>query len=214
LYNTVSPVTVLGPQIITAETDFDNYISTDGAETWKRLNEDVGGFRVDSSNIIYAGSKHNGARISVDTAKSWQTFALAGLPIWTVVNCGQGRMACPSDSGTYYSSDSGVTWLFRPNDTPYTWNLVSDKKGHLFVLKYFGGPFLLFRSDDFGESWQRIFLPVSGDPNRIYVRKDGTVFVPVNNWILVTKDGGENWEQILFPSGTVSCVGWDAQIKC
>jgi len=210
LYNSVSPVTVLGPNIISAETDFDNYISYDGAETWKRLNEDVRGFKVDGSGKIYSGSKYNGARISVDTAKSWQTFALSGLPIWTVVNCGPGRIACPSDSGTYYSSDNGVTWFFRPYDTPFTWNLICDGKGNLFVLKYYGGPFLLFRSDDFGETWQRIFLPVPGDPARIYVKKDGSIYVPVNNWILVTNDGGENWKQIYYPNGNVSCVGWDA----
>jgi len=33
LYNSVEPVTVLGPNVIAAETDFDNYISFDGAET-------------------------------------------------------------------------------------------------------------------------------------------------------------------------------------
>ncbi len=210
LYNSIEPVTVLGPNIIAAETDFGNYISWDGAETWERFHQDAVGFSLDSTGKIYAGSFSSGARISFDTAKTWQSFALSGK-IWTVVKCGQERMACPSDSGTYYSTDNGVSWLFRHYDTPFTWNLVYDGKGHLFVLKYYGGSFLLFRSNDFGATWENIVLPVSGDPYRIYIKKDGTVYVPVNNWILITDDGGENWKQMYFPDGNVSCVGWDDQ---
>lgn len=163
LHNYVEPVTILGPNIVVAETDFSNYISTNRGESWNYLSEDVQGFAVDMNGEIYAGSNYGGVKKSADTAKSWTPFALAGKKIWQVVLCGEGKFACPSDSGTYFSSDTGMTWIYRPYETAYTWNLVSDKRGRLFALRYYGLDFELYRSTDFGESWQRnrLILPTA-----------------------------------------------------
>lgn len=210
LHNFVEPVIVLGPNVVVAETDFSNFISTDRGESWSYLFEDVQGFAVDTNGVIYAGSNYSGVKKSLDTAKSWAPFALAGKKIWEVVLCGDGKFACPSDSGTYFSSDTGTTWMFRPYETPFTWNLVTDKVGHLFVLRYYGLDFQLYRSSDFGESWQHIALPVGGDVYRIYVENDGRVVVLVGTNILMSMDAGETWNVLSFPIGTVLTVGRDA----
>lgn len=203
LHNYVEPVTILGPNVVVAETDFSNFISRDGGDSWNYLSNDVQGFAIDTTGVIYAGSNLGGVKISTDTAKTWLPFALPGKKIWKVVLCEEGKFACPSDSGIFYSKDNGTTWLFRPYDTQFTWNLVCDKKGHLFVLKYFGQDFQLFRSNDFGESWQHIILPVSGDAYRIYVEKNGRLLVPVGKYILISTDAGETWEKLKFSALTV-----------
>lgn len=207
LHNAVEPVTILGPNVVVAETEWRNFISWDRGDSWNYLTEDVRGFAVDTTGEIYAGSNNGGVKISVDTAKSWHEFALAGEKIYRVVLCGDGKFACPSDSGIFYSSDKGITWIFRYYDTRFTWNLVSDKRGHLFCLKYFGLDFQLYKSNDFGESWQHIILPVPGDPYRIYIKNDGRLFVPVGKYILISADAGETWSKLSFAALT---VGWDA----
>lgn len=210
LHNAVEPVTILGPKVVVAETDWSNFISRDRGESWNYLNEDVQGFAVDTTGEIYAGSKNGGVKVSTDTAKSWKQFALSGKEIWKVVLCGDGKFACPSDSGIFYSSDNGITWIFRPYDTMFTWNFVSDKRGHLFCLKYFGQEFQLYRSNDFGESWQHIILPVTEDAYRIYIENDRQVLVVTDKRILASTDAGETWREVAFPIGMPLTVGRDA----
>jgi photosystem II stability/assembly factor-like uncharacterized protein len=209
LHNYVEPITILGPNVIVAETDYNNYISTDRGESWDYLTDDVHGFTVETTGNIYAGSNYGGAKISIDTAKTWQQFALTGKKIWEVVLCGDGKFACPADSGIYYSSDKGITWKYKPYDTRFTWNLVSDKKGHLFVLKFFGQNFQLYKSSDFGESWQQIILGEWEDAYRIYVEEDGRLFVTTNERILISINAGETWEELAFPIGMPLTVGRD-----
>jgi photosystem II stability/assembly factor-like uncharacterized protein len=209
LHNDVEPVTVLGPSVIAAETDFSDFISTDRGGTWNYFSDDVRGFAVDTNGEIYAGSKYDGIKKSTDTAKTWMQFALNGRKIWKVVLCGDGNFACPSDSGTYYSSDTGRTWIYRPYDTPFTWNLVSDKLGHLFVLRYYGQDFQLYRSSDFGETWQRIIYPLQEDVWRIYIEDSGRVFITTDNRILTSTDAGESWTQLSFSNGNPGSIGRD-----
>ena len=211
LHNSVEPVTVLGPNVLVAETDFDNFISTNRGDSWSFLFEDVQGFAVDTTGEIYAGSNNNGVKKSIDTAKSWTSFALDGNRIWKVVLYGEGKFACPSDSGIYYSVDTGKTWVFRPHETPFTWNLVTDKRGHLFVLRYYGQDFQLFRSDDFGQTWERVILPVQAEPYRVYAEGDGRLFVPTDNGILTSTDSGDSWSVTQFPIGGALTVGHDVR---
>jgi len=211
LHSAVEPVTVLGPNVIVAESEFYNFISTDRGDSWNFLLQDVQGFAIDTNGIIYAGSNYGGVKKSTDTAKSWVPFALAGKKIWRVVLCGEGKFACPSDSGIYFSSDTGLTWIYRPYETAYTWNLVSDKRGRLFALRYYGLDFELYRSTDFGQTWRRITLPVSGDAYRVYVENDGRVWVCIARNILTSIDGGDTWTVLTFPIGLALTVGRDAE---
>ena len=210
LHNDVEPVTVLGPNVIAAETDFSDFISTDRGDTWNYFSDDVRGFAVDTNGEIYAGSNYSGVKRSNDTAKTWMQFALSGTKIWDVVLCGNGKFACPSDSGTYYSSDVGKTWLYRPYDTPFTWNLISDKRGHLFVLRYYGGDFQLYRSSDFGETWQSPVLPLQENVWRVYVEDDGRVFITTDTQVLTSTDAGETWTELSFSNGNPRSIGRDA----
>jgi photosystem II stability/assembly factor-like uncharacterized protein len=210
LHNDVEPVTVLGPNVIAAETDFSDFISTDRGGTWNYFSDDVRGFAVDTNGEIYAGSNYGGMKKSTDTAKTWIQLGLNGTKIWKVVLCGNGKFACPSDSGTYYSSDTGKTWAYRAYETPFTWNLISDKRGHLFVLRYYGADFELYRSSDFGETWQHIILPLQEDVWRIYIEDDGRVFVTTDNHVLTSTDTGETWTQLSFSNGNPGSIGRDA----
>ena len=88
IHNFVEPVTILGPNVVVAETDFGNFISRDRGESWNYLLDDVQGFAVDTTGVIYAGSNYDGIMKSTDAAKSWTQYALAGRknlqsgPVW------------------------------------------------------------------------------------------------------------------------------------
>ena len=202
LHNFVEPVTVLGPNVVVAETDWNNFISRDKGETWEYLSSDVRGFAVDTNGVIYAGSNYNGVKISTDTAKTWQNFALPGKKIRTVILGGAGRMACTADSGTYYSTDSGISWIFKSYDTILTSVLAGDKYGNLYSTtapEYSQ----IYRSRDFGKTWEIISLPVNEQKYRIYVEKNGRISLVTYSKILISEDKGESWDVIDYKALTV-----------
>ncbi len=202
LHNFVEPVTVLGPNVVVAETDWNNFISRDKGETWGYLQSDARGFAVDTNGVIYAGSSYNGVKISTDTAKTWQNFILPGKKIRKVILGGAGRMACSADSGTYYSTDSGITWIFNSYDTIPIMILAGDKHGNLYspnAPQYSQ----LYRSRDFGKTWEIISLPVNEQKYRIYVEKNGRISLVTYSKILISEDKGESWDVINYKALTV-----------
>jgi photosystem II stability/assembly factor-like uncharacterized protein len=208
LFNFIEPVTVLGPNVVVAETDFNNFISWDGGESWRYLFEDAQGFAVDTNGNIYAGSNYSGVKVSKDTAKTWTTFGLDGEKIYKAVICGGGQFVCPSDSGVYFSSDSGMTWLFRNYAGNYIRSLVCDENGNLFGIQ---GPYI-YRSSDFGNSWSQLLLPDNKpgeSPYRIYAMEDNHLFVVTYRRILSSSDAGETWNQIIGPYESPLTVGQD-----
>jgi hypothetical protein len=82
VHNFVEPVTILGPNVVVAETDISNFISRDRGDSWNYLTEDVQGFAVDTTGR-YMPAGHGGVKTSAD-AKTWIQFALAGRKSGTV----------------------------------------------------------------------------------------------------------------------------------
>jgi photosystem II stability/assembly factor-like uncharacterized protein len=208
VHNFVEPVTILGPTTIVAESDFYNFISRDRGTTWEYISGNYQGFAVDTNGVVYAGSDYGGVSRSFDTAKTWEPFGLQGKKVWRVWLCGAGRIACPSDSGSYFSTNSGTTWRFRRNDTLYTSALIGDKRGRLFVFSYRDNG--LYRSLDFGITWQRLTLPSSVDVYRINVQSDGEVLAVGSGKVLSSLDGGDTWSQLDFPIESPLTAGRDA----
>lgn len=99
--------------------------------------------------------------------------------------------------------------MFRYYDVKHTYNLVSDERGHLYCTKYFGDRYQLYRSNDFGESWQHIILPVSSDVYRLYTENDNVLIV-THRKILISTDAGETWRDVEFPMDTPLTMGRDA----
>ena len=75
----------------------------------------------------------------------------------------------------------------------------------------------LYRSNDEGESWEHMGLREAGqigkivvhpkDPDHVYVAALGNIFGPnPERGIFRTKDGGENWEKVLFQSDTTGAI--------
>jgi len=206
-HNFVEPVTILAPDIVAVVADRNNFISRDGGDSWDYLG-DFHGFAIDSSGVIYAGTEYSGVKISKDTAKSWQQFALPGRNIYQVVLCGAGKFACPGDSGIFYSADEGATWILRSNETHgYIRNLVSDRSGHLYGLRNTTGYPHFAISEDFGKTWQDITLPVSEDIYRMYLDNDGSIQIVTSSKILISNDRGKTWSMYPFFALT---VGYDA----
>lgn len=208
LYSDVEPVTILGPNIVAAETDFNDFMSTDAGESWNYSY--VHGFALDTNGEIFAASDYGGIVKSTDTAKSWVQFGLAGKKIYNVVLCGEGRFVCSSDSGLFFSSDNGTTWTlknFGPNFGPY---IVGDKTGHLFSTRNNQ----ISVSSDFGDSWNLITLQDSlpfDDVYRIDFTNDNKMFALTGTSIFVSSDAGTTWKVIPFPIGMPLSVGEDSQ---
>ena len=207
LYNDIEPITILGPNVVAAVTDFSNYISTDRGDSWNFT--DLQGFAVDTDGTIYAGSSSAGVQKSTDTAKSWMPFALEGKKIFVVVLAGGGHFVCSSDSGLYYSGDNGTTWTYRNYAGEFNWNIQSDRNGHLFIIQ----DFQVYTSSDFGNTWNLVVLPGTGEEDDVYrinIERNNRIFVPTDTRILMSSDLGETWNALAFPNGEALTVGEDA----
>ncbi len=206
LFNIVEPVTVLENNMIAAETDFNDFISTDAGDSWDYTA--FHGFAVGTDGVMYAAANYAGIFKSVDTAKIWTPFALEGKNIYKVILCGAGRFVCPSDSGLFFSDDGGVTWIFREYGSDFSGTVVSDSHGRLFST--FGAKVAI--SSDFGASWRLIALPDSlsyDNVYRLYIGRDDRLFALTQQCIFVSSDHGETWKDVGFPHGIPLTVGED-----
>lgn len=206
LYNTVEPVTVIGPDIIAAETDFGSFISTDAGDSWSYSSFHA--FASDTNGDVYASTGYFGLWKSLDNGKSWKPTGLTGVKIYRVALCGGGRIVCSSDSGSFFSEDAGSSWLFRRSGTDFGHYIISDRHGRLFSFE----SSTICISNDFGSTWKLIALPDSLDYDyvyRIYAEPDDRLFALTSNSAYVSSDSGETWEPMRGPSTPVLSIGED-----
>ena len=169
------------------------YRTRDNGLTWERLNE---GLRSpDTHNLVIFDEP-------------------AGLPE-------KRRLLCSTEEGLHKSTDNGKTWHYI--DVPQApWVYFrcirkrADDSGVVFLCvgdRPSGEASLLLRSRDFGETWEKIDLPVEpnttlwwittnpADPNLIFAN---TIF----GQVFRSTDGGETWEKMRRELGEVRMLAW------
>jgi photosystem II stability/assembly factor-like uncharacterized protein len=128
--------------------------------------------------------------------------------------------------GVYRSADSGRTWQKKSagieSPEPNVWRLAQDSRGALYAIvcrrtmqSKDGTPSegSLYRSEDRGESWQRLVLPhgVNGpvglaadpsDANRLLLAawgREDTTFIPAvsGGGLFLSTDRGKTWRAVL-----------------
>jgi photosystem II stability/assembly factor-like uncharacterized protein len=184
------------------------YKSVNGAETWRRISQNIIG--LDCGKITFLANQFHSSLVAAvqdyfrrdEDAGPWsyiETGIQGGIrAILADDSLSNYVYVCSTPLGFYISSDSGFTWELRNSGLPIAsyWGLAisySEEGARRIFLATSG----LFRSDDWGQSWQRC---QGGLPEQYYYK----VFVsPINpniigavdfnNRIYISINRGENW---------------------
>lgn len=161
------------------------YLTGDGGENWERISPDLTNFDPErqgniahavvfsisespvEKGVIYAGTDDGNIQITRDGGENWADVS-DGIPAGL---CIASLEACHFDAGTVYAAVNG--------------------KRHDDFECY------LFRSTDYGESWERISANIPGSCANV-IKQDpedkDLLFAGTDRAVYFTVDGGESWE--------------------
>lgn len=189
-----------------------------------------------NSHFVVVADRLDGVLVSRNGGTDWQP-ANAGLAAFSEIvdlvlspRFAQDHLALlVTADATYISRSRRFTW--RPvAHPPGSLECAAILAGGQGTTLFIGGELGLFRSDDFGRSWQAVSLPLDGPCNVLATDPEATVLVAaIDRTIVRSHDGGRNWERLTeVPShvlslavpdqqqviaGTLSrgCLRWEAQ---
>jgi photosystem II stability/assembly factor-like uncharacterized protein len=161
------------------------YITTDGGNSWKKVQDTYSitsvEFSTSNPNIAYAGSVNSFFR-SQDGGFSWRLLNSPQIPMW-------------GPSGTAVG-------------TPIDFQVDPRNPDRLFVNSYGGGNFL---SEDGGTTWQSASNGYSGSMVRDIVidpRGAAGVYAASRSGLFFSRDGGQQWTGIA--TGDYQMLDWHA----
>ncbi len=161
------------------------FLSNDRGKKWKRISPDLTNFDPSrqgnvahavvfsisespvQKGVIYAGTDDGNIQMTRDEGKTWTNIS-AGLPVGL---CVASLEACHFNAGTVYAALNG--------------------KRHDDFECY------LFRSKDFGATWERISANIPGSIANVIKQdpvNEDLIFAGTDRAVYVSTNGGENWE--------------------
>lgn len=177
---------------------------------WTRVTQIV--FDPGDPLLIFASVEVDHLWRSRDGGKTWsqhsngmQSADMHGVEI---IEHGGRRIFASSNAGLHFSPDDGLTWTFQRIDSPwqYVRAIVArpDRSGVLFATNGNGAPGSegrLYRSRDFGESWQDVKLPGQVQSSVYFLACDrddpSLIFASTSlGQFYRSVDGGETWSEL------------------
>lgn len=194
-----------------------------GQKHWTRLTQIV--FDPKDSSVVWAGVEIDGAWRSGDGGVTWERrsddMKSQDLHGFLVVRPnGTRKLLASTDAGLYISGDNGGGWTMLP--LPSEWQYMRsiaerpDHSGVIFMTNGNGPPGTagkLFRSRDWGASWEDARLPGEvesslyflavnpADPKLVYA-------AATLGQIYRSTDGGESWTALKRRLGEIRALAW------
>ncbi len=189
---------------IFAGSQFRGAYSWNGTE-WTNLHNGV--IAVSARSLEdYNGTLFTGT-LFADFGEIWQKPASSDL--WQLSNEGatergyhsilswNGYLFAGSDGdGIYKSDDDGATWE-KAGEYPITFSYISDVEGgeNYIFASVVGFNIDLWRSSDFGDTWEETSLPGTGDVQDSYWFQD-TLYASRTTGVYYSTDEGTSWNEM------------------
>ena len=197
------------------------YVSSDIGATWTQVLSaatTIQSLAINGSGHIFAGARTDDTSEptlifrSTDGGKTWYEAVdfTTGLPVASVnalfidsndrIFAGTYGMFGEetTESGVYYSSDNGETWMHSSLVDVTVFALAANADGTLFAATSAG----VYRSEDGGMQWQQVNSGLAipwkyVKVNALFAKPDGELLAGTQaNGILMSGDDGETWRQI------------------
>ena len=233
----VQSLTSLSNKIIFTGTNDGVFCSTNGGFSWAQKSSGltynfVELLGTNHLNFVYVGISggyppydlHSQCMITADTANSWQSIDIGYMDYdFMSISAADSINIFATIWGVYNFLYGGNHYIIQSTDGGYTWE---TKKSFLdnnssipnpiitrdsLVLVGRSDPPNLFRSTDFGTTWQGLYIDSSSFPPAILslnYNRLGTIFASTSNKIFKSTDSGLTW-QILSQSPT-----WVSAMYC
>jgi tetratricopeptide (TPR) repeat protein/photosystem II stability/assembly factor-like uncharacterized protein len=192
--------------------------TTDGADSWQATDMTILAIALEEGQHLYGQTADGGVQESLDAGETWteiQDSPCPASPTLLVVDPTdgsklfaaqpvQGPSVC--EPGLYRSNDGGKTWALtemRLESIDGLWiDSQSAQRVYASTLVW-GGSGELQGSTDGGTTWSRL-LDETCNGLAIDPSDPAVVYCRANKSILMTRDDGQNWEQLYTSDHTPS----------
>ncbi|MFW5701763.1 MAG: YCF48-related protein [Bacteroidota bacterium] len=178
--------------------------STDGGQSWQRMNNglldwNVSAIYISQSGKMFAGTFDNGVFVSTDAGQSWTypSFNFDDIEIYFAItdfNEIGGRLYLTTEGAVYASEDDGENWTdlgeSLPSYFPHCNTIEGDDEGNLYLATEGA----LYKSNDLGVNWKEIGKAIIGRRVRDLLWRDGRLYIAApEGGLIYTDDAGASF---------------------
>ncbi|RMD90415.1 MAG: hypothetical protein D6813_09170, partial [Calditrichaeota bacterium] len=167
---------------------------------WENLgltSQTITSMRMDSKGTLFVGTQGGGIFKSDDQGKTWLNInqGLQNLIVLSMTIDSKDRIFAATAKGVFRSVNQGQSWLLVSNGLPQSFtsiftSIVANSVDTLFVGTSDNG---VFRSNDFGNSWQKIKAPAENlSVQTLVTQADSILLVGSSNFGLLRWDRNQD----------------------
>lgn len=193
-----------------------------GQKHWTRLTQIV--FDPKDSRTVWAGVEIDGAWRSTDGGITWERHSeemkSQDIHGFAVLHNGARTLLATTDAGLHVSHDDGLHWTMQRLESPWQYmrSIAArpDGSGVMFMTNGNGPPGTagkLFRSRDWGKSWEDAKLPGECESSAYFLAVNPAdpklAFVAATlGQLWRTTDGGESWTALKRRLSEIRALAW------